>query len=665
MGKKKDSDTSSHPREKLNRREKQLGMDCEITRRDFLNTAALGTGAGLLSAAAPGWTKGLLPQDPQAGDSFGGPSWTGYAGVGDYARSNGNTWQVMTAGHGIRDNTYPNAIAKAHSTGETYDLVIVGGGYAGVISAYTFLKETQRRRSCLILENHPIIGGEAKRNEFLVRGRRLLGPQGSNATGVERSGVTGEIWKDVGLPTEFEFSKLSASRRHMEFPSDNYMYLLWADVFENNGFYFDSPRPHWVTNPWGHRLEGTPWPQDVRQDLLRWCNEPMPPFEGTEVDLQRWLDSMTYEEFLTKVRKFHPEVARYADPRVASGLGLGSDVISANATYFFAYPGFQGLSKVPNTELTFRGRRLKNSKSVFCFPGGNDGAMRGLLKWLVPGMIEGSRSFEDFYNGRIRFDQMDRANEPCRLRAGATVIRVVQDPDGRRKKATVIYVKGGELFSVEAKTVIWAGASFTGKHVIENLPGEYLSAMQKFPRAPMLVVNVALNNWRFLYRLGYTACSWQGGFGYTCNMVAPMHVGTYRPELDPDAPYILTFYIPFNERGLDLIEQGKAARARLYATNYRQYETYIREQMVKLFGEAGFNPGRDIAGIVLNRWGHAYVTAGPGFFFGRDGKPAPSDVLRRPLGRLTFAHSELSGHQYWGAAADEGHRAAEQVLAML
>jgi hypothetical protein len=35
------------------------------------------------------------------------------------------------------------------------------------------------------------------------------------------------------------------------------------------------------------------------------------------------------------------------------------------------------------------------------------------------------------------------------------------------------------------------------------------------------------------------------------------------------------------------------------------------------------------------------------------------------LGKLAFAHSELSGHQYWGAAAAEGKRAAEQMLAML
>jgi len=34
----------------------------------------------------------------------------------------------------------------------------------------------------------------------------------------------------------------------------------------------------------------------------------------------------------------------------------------------------------------------------------------------------------------------------------------------------------------------------------------------------MLVANVALDNWRFLYKMGYTACSWRGGFGFTANI---------------------------------------------------------------------------------------------------------------------------------------------------
>ena len=83
--------------------------------------------------------------------------------------------------------------------------------------------------------------------------------------------------------------------------------------------------------------------------------------------------------------------------------------------------------------------------------------------------------------------------------------------------------------------------------------------------------------------------------------------------------------------------------------------------MQKLFGETGFDADKDISGIILNRWGHAYVTPQPGFFFGVEGKPAPSDIIREGFGRIAFAHSELQGMQHWGPAADEGKRAVRQL----
>jgi len=56
---------------------------------------------------------------------------------------------------------------------------------------------------------------------------------------------------------------------------------------------------------------------------------------------------------------------------------------------------------------------------------------------------------------------------------------------------------------------------------------------------------------------------------------------------------------------------------------------------------------------VPNPWGHAYANVGSGFYYGRDGKPAPRDVLRRPLGNLTFAHMELAGIEAWWNAGEE------------
>jgi spermidine dehydrogenase len=86
---------------------------------------------------------------------------------------------------------------------------------------------------------------------------------------------------------------------------------------------------------------------------------------------------------------------------------------------------------------------------------------------------------------------------------------------------------------------------------------------------------------------------------------------------------------------------------------------------VTLFAQAGFDPARDIAGIVTNRWGHAYCNAGPGFYTAQNGQPTPADRLRQPVGRLAFAHSELNGNQHWPIAAQEGRRAALQIVDML
>jgi spermidine dehydrogenase len=109
-------------------------------------------------------------------------------------------------------------------------------------------------------------------------------------------------------------------------------------------------------------------------------------------------------------------------------------------------------------------------------------------------------------------------------------------------------------------------------------------------------------------------------------------------------------------------EQTVAARMRMFALSYADVEKAIKEQFTKMFAPGGFDAERDIAGIVLNRQGHAYVVTPPGFFFGKDGKPPPSDIIRKPHGRIGFAHAELKGYQMWEGAADEGERAAKQML---
>jgi hypothetical protein len=101
-----------------------------------------------------------------------------------------------------------------------------------------------------------------------------------------------------------------------------------------------------------------------------------------------------------------------------------------------------------------------------------------------------------------------------------------------------------------------------------------------------------------------------------------------------------------------------------FSTSYADFELKIRKQLQEMFGNAGFDARRDIAGIVINRWGHAYIAPQPGFYFGSAERPAPLEVIRIRYHRIAFGHSELSGRQSWGRAAREAQRATKQILAI-
>ncbi len=160
------------------REDKSLGMDQPITRRDFLNSTLLASGS-LLTAATP---LQLLGEEDD---------WTGYGGVGDYSKSNGNTLEVLAAGHRIRDGEFDRLPANFIDTGEMFDCVVVGGGISGLAAALFLLRKGGKNRTCLVLDNHPVFGGEAKRNEFVVDGHRLMAHQGISERSLARSQACG------------------------------------------------------------------------------------------------------------------------------------------------------------------------------------------------------------------------------------------------------------------------------------------------------------------------------------------------------------------------------------------------------------------------------------------------------------------------------------------
>src|SRR4029077_16752621 len=156
------------------------------------------------------------------------------------------------------------------------------------------------------------------------------------------------------------------------------------------------------------------------------------------------------------------------------------------------------------------------------------------------------------------------------------------------------------LYRVRARGAVLAMGSWIAKHVAQDVPSDYQDAFSRLPHGPILTGNVALHNWRFLDTLGISAARWFEGFGFLANIRRPMLVGDRPTPFHPDKPAVLTFYFPFPKPGLPIEGQGPAGRQELYGTSYVDFERQIVTHLQRLFGGAGFNARRDIAGIVLN-----------------------------------------------------------------
>ena len=136
-------------------------MDRSISRRDFLNGVAMAAGA----LAVPDSLL-ALEQDyaPEQSPDYYPPRLTGMRG------SHAGSFEVA---HQLRDRRQ-RRLRRARHTGETYDLVVVGGGLSGLAAAYYFVANVGRSARVLVLDNHDDFGGHAKRNEFIVDGKMLV-----------------------------------------------------------------------------------------------------------------------------------------------------------------------------------------------------------------------------------------------------------------------------------------------------------------------------------------------------------------------------------------------------------------------------------------------------------------------------------------------------------
>ncbi len=112
-------------------------------------------------------------------------------------------------------------------------------------------------------------------------------------------------------------------------------------------------------------------------------------------------------------------------------------------------------------------------------------------------------------------------------------------------------------------------------------------------------------------------------------------------------PSVWTYYRPFTDSDPD------AARRKLADLGHEE----IADAVLSDLGRAHSGLERAVERLDVWKWGHAMIRPVPGFVWGAARRRAAE-----PLGRVHFAHSDLSGLALFEEAQDRGVRAAEAVL---
>ena len=103
----------------LSDRDRELGMDRPISRRDFMNGVALTIGGAAARRPCAARRLGATP--------------TGYPA--ELTGLRGHSETAMSLMPSVRDGTFWDSAPRPTATGETYDLVVVGGGISGLSAA--------------------------------------------------------------------------------------------------------------------------------------------------------------------------------------------------------------------------------------------------------------------------------------------------------------------------------------------------------------------------------------------------------------------------------------------------------------------------------------------------------------------------------------------------
>lgn len=564
----------------MNLDDRRLGMDRAISRRDFLGGVSVAIGALLL----PGCSKS---DDLNAGLA------SQYYPPGEMGMRGSHPGSFEVAHAAVQGQQF-----DAEKTGEHYDLVVVGAGISGLSSAYIYRRDVDPNARILILDNHDDFGGHAKRNEFELDGKTLIGFGGTMFIEAPKTypDVSKQVIRELGIETdrasEFHQSELFASHK-----------MRPGCFFDKETFGAD----YLATGSYGYsdEIEGAPLSAEGKADLQRLFTDEDDYLAGmSSLERRKLIETLSWREYLETYAGIGEEVLAFIQKWPHGVWAIGADAFPAFVAWSEGYPGFAGM------DLGLDKDKDEEEWSYFHFPDGNASIARLLVRKLVPQVAPG-HSMEDVVAARFDYSTLDHPENPNRIRLSSTVVNLAHSGGASASPLTgtvnVTYVQGGEGRTVTANKVIWAGYHAMLPRVCPDVPKTQTAALDSSVRAPLVYTNVLVRNWQSFANLGLRRAYCPGSFFQSVTPTIPVSIGGYQYSRSPDEPVILHLqHIP-TAPGASAPDQFREGRRALFETPFEDFERKVRDQLGRLLGPGGFVPARDIVGITVNRWPHGYA----------------------------------------------------------
>jgi spermidine dehydrogenase len=605
----------------------------ETSRRDFLNGTLIAAGGLAVGQSSP---MTALAGNFQA---------IGNAACGDLVGEDprlgrgGNSPSVFNIAHWLRDQRLqfaPGSVTLAPGCdgiegtfpiaedGEHFDVIIAGGGLAGLSSAFYILRRAPRLRILLLEANH-FLGGNASCDD-----------QPPLPVKASTCGAYTAIPDADYLIELFQQTHVHEDKYQVQSPVDAYYFDEYSPGRKQGyrGWQIEMLASLGRTG----NIENPPYDARVMEDLARcvrtfidWNRQPGSPDEPPDLSSPKYdyLSEMSFASYLTNVLHCDPRVVDFYTLYTVDCMGGTPHYVNAHTVISFLSSDYTG--------------------KFFAYPGGTSRIATQLIDWLT------------------QSDNNGQARHSFSVQTGAMALRVDADPRSAQQ-ASVIYFQDGKFRRATAKALVVATQVQSARHLIAHLiDGERKAAWDEFNSVPALIANVAVRDMTPFLELGLGYSQyWWGGKYFSNFLVADW---TTENRLNPKRASVLTFYGHVHVPP----EEFAAERMKMLTTPFSDYEKSLKEDLSRVLRGTRFDFDRDVSAIFTYRWGHSMILASTKSVFGNvhgrngqlDRKKAPRRIACRPLGPISFAGQYAEGTPSVESALGSGYRAALEVLARL